>query len=67
VPFEQRALPNSSLNRPLQEYEVILPLPNVNLGKAASWFGQPGGGIQYQLPMGIDELTEQGFIKPIFD
>ncbi|WP_417813920.1 glycohydrolase toxin TNT-related protein [Thalassospira alkalitolerans] len=36
-------------------------------GEVASWFGQPGGGIQYQLPMGIDELTEQGFIKPIFD
>jgi filamentous hemagglutinin len=67
VPFDQRALPNSSLNRPLQEYEVLQPLPNVNSGSAAPWFGQPGGGTQYQLPMSIDDLVTQGFIRPVFD
>ncbi|WOI35372.1 glycohydrolase toxin TNT-related protein (plasmid) [Tritonibacter scottomollicae] len=67
VPFEQRSLPNSSVNRPYQEYEVLQPIPNVSSGSAAPWFGQPGGGTQYQLPMSIESLVEQGFIRPVFD
>ena len=67
VPFEQRSLPASSINRPYQEYEVLQPIPNVNSGTAAPWFGQPGGGAQYQLPMSIDDLVQQGFIRPVFD
>jgi hypothetical protein len=67
VPFEQRALPSSAANRPYQEYEVLQPIPNVNSGSAAPWFGQPGGGTQYQMPMSINELVRQGFIRPIFD
>ncbi|HEF4760087.1 TPA: glycohydrolase toxin TNT-related protein [Pseudomonas putida] len=34
-------------------------------GNAAPWLGKPGGGTQYQLPMSIDELLKEGFIKPI--
>ena len=67
VPFEQRSLPASSINRPYQEYEVLKPIPNVNSGTAAPWFGQPGGGTQYQFPMSIDDLVEQGFIRPVFE
>ncbi|WP_082392539.1 TNT domain-containing protein [Aliiroseovarius crassostreae] len=67
VPFEQRSLPASSVNRPYQEYEVLKPIPNVNSGTAAPWFGQPGSGTQYQLPISIDDLIQQGFIVPIFD
>lgn len=62
-----RALPPSSVNRPFQEYEVLQPIPNVNSGKAASWFDQPGGGAQYHLPMSIDELVRKGFIYPVYD
>lgn len=65
VPFEQRALPDSSLKSPYQKYEVIKPIPGVNAGNAAPWFGKPGKGTQYQLPMSIDELLKEGFIQPI--
>lgn len=65
VPFEQRSLPDSSLTSPYRKYEVIKPIPGVNAGDAAPWFGKPGKGTQYQLPMSIDELLKEGFIKPI--
>jgi hypothetical protein len=65
VPFDQRALPDSSLKSPYRQYEVLKPIPEVNSGSAAPWFGKPGMGTQYQLPMSIDELVAQGFIKPI--
>lgn len=28
-------------------------------------FDQPGGGIQYKLPMSIDKLLEEGYIELI--
>lgn len=65
VPFGQRALPNSSLNDPYTTYEIVLPIPGVNSGVAAPWFGQPGGGTQYQLPFSIDYLIDNGFIRKI--
>jgi len=65
VPFDQRALPDSSLKSPYRQYEVLRPIPDVNSGSAAPWFGKPGMGTQYQLPMSIDELVKEGFIKPI--
>lgn len=67
VPFEQRSLPPSSINRHYQEYEVLKPIPNVNSGTAAAWFGQPGGGTQFQMPLGIGDLVQRGFIRPVFD
>ena len=65
VPFENRALPDSSLNSPYRQYEVLKPIPGVNAGPASPWFGKPGMGTQYQLPMSIDELVTQGYIKQI--
>jgi filamentous hemagglutinin len=65
VPFDQRALPDSTLNSPYRQYEVIKPLPEVQSGQAAPWFGKPGLGTQYQLPMSIDELLLKGYIKLI--
>jgi filamentous hemagglutinin len=65
VPFDQRALPDSSLRSPYRQYEVLKPIPEVNSGSAAPWFGKPGMGTQYQLPMSIDELVKEGFIRPI--
>ncbi|KQB98480.1 hypothetical protein AL073_01265 [Loktanella sp. 1ANDIMAR09] len=66
VPFDQRLLPDSSLNAPYNQYEVLRPIPQVNSGTAAPWFGRPGGGTQYQLPMSIDALIDQGFIRRIY-
>lgn len=65
VPFDQRALPDSSLKSPYRQYEVLKPIPEVNSGSAAPWFGKPGMGTQYQLPMSIDDLVKEGFIRPI--
>lgn len=65
VPFDQRSLPDSSQTSPYRQYKVLQPIPQVNSGSAAPWFGKPGGGTQYQLPMSIDELVDQGFIRPI--
>ncbi|WP_408014917.1 TNT domain-containing protein [Rouxiella aceris] len=64
-PDDQRALPDSSLKSPYRQYEVLRPIPDVTSGSAAPWFGKPGMGTQYQLPMSIDELVKEGFIKPI--
>ncbi|KAB0508770.1 DUF4237 domain-containing protein [Pseudomonas lini] len=38
---------------------ITIPLlhPEVNSVSAAPWFGKPGMGTQYQLPMSIDELV----------
>lgn len=63
TPFEQRALPNSTLNKPHTTYEVVKPIPDVDSGKVAPWFDKPGGGTQMDLPMSIDELLEGGYIK----
>jgi hypothetical protein len=33
--------------------------------KAIPWFGQNGHGIQYELPMSIDDLISDGYLKPV--
>ena len=63
VPFGMRALPESSLAKPLSTYEVVKPVPDVLTGKAAPWFNQIGQGTQHQLPMPIQDLIDQGYIK----
>ncbi|WP_454834565.1 TNT domain-containing protein [Pseudomonas lini] len=35
VPFDQRALPDSSLKSLYRQYEVLKPIPEVNSGSAA--------------------------------
>lgn len=65
VPFDQRALPNSALDNPKKTYEIVHPIPGVNTGQAAPWFGKPGGGTQYQLPFSIDYLLNNGFIREL--
>ena len=65
--FGSRALPESSLSKPYNTYEVVKPIPNVQEGQATPWFGQPGKGVQYQFPQkgGIDELLNGGYLKKI--
>ena len=65
TPFEQRALPNSSANSQFQTFEVVRPLP-VNSGQAAPWFGQPGGGTQYQLQgVNVQQLLDEGYLRVV--
>ena len=42
-----RAVPYDRLKMPYFRYEVVRPL-RVAAGKAAPWFDQPGGGMQYK-------------------
>ena len=54
VPFSESAQYNS--------YEVVKPF-GVYSGKKAPCFDQPGGGIQYKLPMSISDSISQGYIR----
>ena len=64
TPYSARSLPPGSENSAFYTYEVLKPF-DVNSGTSAPWFDQPGGGIQYQLPMSIRELRRYGYIKII--
>jgi hypothetical protein len=64
TPPYERSLPFGAETRQLNTYEVINPL-DVDAGKAASWFNQPGGGTQYDLGRSIQELIDTGYIKPV--
>jgi len=59
-----RSLPYGAENRPLNTYEVVKPL-EVDAGRAVPWFGQPGGGIQYDFGRSIQELIDSGYLKPL--
>ena len=62
--FNERSLAPGSENGPYNAYEVIRPF-DVQAGTTAPWFDQPGGGMQYKLPMSVKELIRQGYIIPI--
>ncbi len=66
TPFEQRALPPSSVDRrPYVRYKVLKPLPDDVLeGRARPWFDQPGGGIQYYFPKGIQWYIDNKYLGP---
>lgn len=56
-------VPGSTKEKPHYLYEVIKPIAGVESGKSAPWFGEPGGGLQHELPKSIDELIEEGYLK----
>ncbi|HKI02567.1 MAG TPA: glycohydrolase toxin TNT-related protein [Thermoanaerobaculia bacterium] len=62
TPFEQRALPQETAQKTYSVYEVLKPIPGVQGGLIAPWFGQPGMGTQYDLPQSINSLVEGGFL-----
>ena len=64
-PFENRALPSDTLDKPYKQYEVLKEIPDVLAGEAIPWFGQPGKGLQFELPLSIDGLVSFGYIKEI--
>lgn len=63
TPYSQRALPAGSDAKPYNRYEVIREIPGVKQGEAIPWFGEKGGGIQYELPASIDDLLSEGYIR----
>jgi Tuberculosis necrotizing toxin len=62
TPFGARSLPPGAATAPLRGYEVLKPLPAQG-GPVAPWFGQPGGGIQYEFAQSIQSLMKQGFLR----
>ncbi len=75
TPFAELSLPPASALKPYCEYVVADPakLPpgwEIEQSQVASWFHQPGGGIQYRIiaPEGqepsVQELLDWGFLKP---
>ncbi|MGR5149724.1 RHS repeat-associated core domain-containing protein, partial [Photobacterium alginatilyticum] len=67
-PFEKRALPLDTINKPYKKYEVVIDIPDipdVQAGKVIPWFNQAGKGMQYELPLSIEELIDNGFLKEI--
>ena len=64
MPYETRAVAPGTDLKPYSVFEVVKPI-NVKAGKIASWFDEPGGGIQYLLPDTIDELLEAGILRRI--
>ncbi len=60
--FGSRALPEKATEF-YNRYEVLKPIPNVQEGQAIPWFGQPGGGTQYQTQLGVQKLIDGGYIR----
>ncbi|CAK7207092.1 hypothetical protein SEUCBS139899_009900 [Sporothrix eucalyptigena] len=71
APFMQRALPPSSLDTPAgnpvypYNYHLyrVTEAFEVTIGPIASWFGQPGQGVQYMLSDTILSLIDGGFLE----
>ena len=63
VSFEARALPRTTK---IEEYSVFVikkDIKDVLSGEAAAWFGEPGGGTQYKLPLGTKQLLKEGYLE----
>ena len=57
VPYANRALAPGTEMKPYSVFEVVKPI-EVQAGKIAPWFDQPGGGVQYMLPDLVDTLLD---------
>jgi hypothetical protein len=66
VDFPNRALPAGTKSKQYYSYKVLKDIPGVKQGQAIPWFEQPGQGIQYELPGGIDNLIRKGYIERIY-
>ncbi len=64
VPYSQRSLAPGTDSKPYNVYEVVKEFDGME-GKVAPWFGESGGGIQYELGKSIKELLEGGYIKKV--
>lgn len=66
TPFEQRALPPSSVGQEYHRYVVRKPLPKgVKEGFVAPAFEQPGGGVQFQFDLPIQWYVDHHYLEEI--
>lgn len=61
--IEARSLPPGTPRR-LSTYEVQTPF-SVKAGRVAPYFGQQGGGTQFEFPASVTELIEAGILKRV--
>ncbi|MDE7333072.1 MAG: TNT domain-containing protein [Lachnospiraceae bacterium] len=64
IPYTERALPIGTDQKPYTVFEVVRPV-DVQAGKIAPWFGEKGGGIQYEFSQKISELLQQGILRKV--
>jgi hypothetical protein len=64
TPIGQRSLPPKTNLDLYDRYQVVKPFP-VQSGTVAPWFGQPGGGIQYNTQIPINTLIDRGYLMPL--
>ena len=65
TPVPARSLPPGGASRPLNSYQVARPF-EVHAGRTASWYGQPGGGIQYDLgTRTVQDMINSGHLSPL--
>ena len=62
TPFEQRALPIYEADQYHTIYRVKEPF-EVQSGKAAPWFGEAGGGIQYKSELSPSQMLDRGILE----
>jgi hypothetical protein len=65
VPFPKRALPQSTLKSPYRLYRIIKVIANIKRGGIIPWFNEPGLGIQFEMPVNIDDLKQGGYIVEV--
>ena len=62
--YGARALPYDKNKMPYHRYEVLKPFP-VKVGKAAWWFDEPGGAVQYKTEKTVQQLIDDGSLKEV--
>lgn len=62
TPIANRSLIPSTPTSSLNTFEVIKPI-QVNAGTASPFYGQPGGGMQFELPKSTSTLIDEGYLK----
>ena len=64
IPYTERSLPIGTDQKPYTVFEVVKPV-EVQAGKIAPWFGEKGGGIQYEFSQKISDLLQQGILRKV--
>jgi hypothetical protein len=44
---------------------VIKAIANIKMGEIIPWFNEPGLGVQFEMPVGIDDLKQGGYIVEV--
>ena len=65
TPASARSLTPGTELKPLNSFEVLKPF-EVDAGRAAPWFKQPGGGLQFDLgTRTVQDLIDAQILRPL--